>query len=188
MSDASTTVSTVPAGETDPNNLVDNRVLLLGNAEVNSILTFEEAIERAAARAETTRDDLTVIASPWLSIDTKGGKDYLIDRPFFCVDVAFRKDADTQRPFAVLHVITKDNEMFYVTDGSTGMMRQLAQIVGERLENGHPSPYEGFLIANGLRKSDYLLVKDEKGATVPAPANYPADGKIEGKATTYYLA
>lgn len=165
----------------------DDRNLALGRTEINSVVSFEDAIARSAAAAELDASALVTIVSPWLSLDGVGGKDYLLDKPFHIVDVAFNTDEDTQRPYAVLHVVTQGNEMFYVTDGSTGIFRQILSLVQERKTNGHPTPYEGFTIANGLRKSEYLLTEDANGKTIPMPRD--AEGrKATGKATTYYLA
>lgn len=175
----SNTVATVDVAE------YDDRALVLGQSEINTIVTFEEAIARAAAAAEVTTDELVTVASPWRAIDDMGGKDYLLSKPFFIVDASFNKDRETERWYVVLHIVTQANEMFYVTDGSTGIKDQMLSIIGQRKSDQHPTPFEGFTIANGLRKSEYQLVKID-GETRPAPRDW--DGKIEGKATTYYLA
>lgn len=165
----------------------DGRELALGASEINSVVSFEDAIARSAAAANVAPGELVSIGSPWLSLDGVGGKDYLVEKPFHIVDVAFNRDKDTDRPYAVAHVVTQANEMFYVTDGSTGIFAQLLALVQERRKNGHPTPYEGFTIANGLRKSEYLLTEDKNGRTIPMPKN--SEGyKTTGKATTYYLA
>ena len=128
---------------------------------INDVMTFDEAIAASGLRVE----DTIVVINPYTVINKD--KDALLNKPFFIRMVRFAIDEETGAEYAVFYAVTRDNEMYVVTDGSTGIHQQLLKLV-DKYDRDH-----SFLIANGLRKSDYKI----------------ADGENKGKpATTYYLA
>jgi len=137
------------------------------NDELNTAVTFEEAIAHAQSLGLTSAD-VTVIVNPYTVLNQN--KDALLDTPFFVRLVRFPVDKDTKREYSVMYCVTKGNDMFVVTDGSTGIYTQLLAIVAKRENDQHPTPEQNLFIANGLRKSDYI--HEESGQP----------------ATTYYLA
>lgn len=128
---------------------------------INDVMTFDEAIAAGGIPLE----DTIVVINPYTVLNKD--KDALLNKPFFIRMVKFTVDTDTGAEYAVFYAVTRDNEMFVVTDGSTGIHKQLISLV-ERYQRDY-----SFLIANGLRKSDYKI----------------ESGENKGKpATTYYLA
>ena len=137
------------------------------NEELNTPVTFEEAI----AFSGLSEADVTVIVNPYEVVNQN--KDSLLGVPFYIRLVRFPVDKETNREYSVTYLVTKDGRMVVMTDGSTGIYKQLLSIVNKREADGHPTPEQNMLIANGLRKSDYIVQEGEaKGS----------------KATTYYLA
>lgn len=134
-----------------------DEIAKIDNDELNAVRTFDELI----ASTGIPEADLVVIVNPYTVLNKD--KDALLNKPFFIRHVRFTADKQTGAPFCVFYAVTKDNEMFVVTDGSTGIYAQLQKITEDYGRQGN------FLIANGLRKSDYLA---ENGQP----------------ATTYYLA
>lgn len=122
--------------------------------DINSVATFEEL----AANAET------LVFNPYEVINKD--KDALIGVPFVIRHGRIATDQNTFQDYAVLYVVTKDNDMYVVTDGSTGIM---AQYVAKVNEYGKPGP---FLIPNGLRKSEYLYEDPISGVKSPAVTYY----------------
>ena len=99
-----------------------------------------------ADAATTFGDTLTTITGlddwgPVLS-----DKDALIDVPFIITKWTFR-DGDFG-PYVAALVITKDDEKFVVTDGSTGIFVQLQALHAEGKSGGVFCP-------KGIRRSDY---------------------------------
>ena len=143
--------------------------------EVNAVITFQEAI----AASGFNQEDITYLSSPYVIL--KGDeKDRLLQTPFYIRAWRFAEDTETERPYVVAFVVTEGNDMFILTDGSTGIYEQLKKLTAKRLEEGHAAPVEHAMVVNGLRKSEYGLNAENKPA---------AKGeKVVGKATTYYLA
>lgn len=134
-----------------------NAIAPLNADELNSVRTFDELIKESGV----AESDLVVILNPYTVLNKD--KDALLNKPFFIRQVRFTTDDTTGNPFCVIYAVTRDNEMYVVTDGSTGIYKQLVKITEDYART------HSFLIANGLRKSDYLA---ENGQP----------------ATTYYLA
>lgn len=131
--------------------------------ELDVALTFEEAIAFSGLPEEQT----VFIASNYEVVNQD--KDSLLRVPFFIRLVNFKTDDKSGNEYSISYLVTKDNRMVVMTDGSTGIYRQLAKLVAARAEDGHPTPTQNIFIPNGLRKSDYIV----EGV---------------GEATTYYLA
>lgn len=145
---------------------------------INTAITFEELI--AAAEAEgLTEADLTFVGSPYEVLDGPG-KAVLVDTPFFVRWWRYAIDRVTERPYVVLYLVTRDNRMFILTDGSTGIFAQLRRVTGERIGAGLANPNANLMAANGLRFSEYGVTAEGKPAK-------PGD-KVDSLARTYYLA
>lgn len=141
---------------------------------VNAVMEFEEAIKASGFNVE----DITFIGSPFriLQGDEKAE---LIGVPFFIRSWRFTIDKDTERPYVVIHAITKANDMVIITDGSTGIHKQLEALTVKRISEGHAAPMEQALVANGLRVSEYGTLKGQP---------VKAGEKPDGKGRTFYLA
>jgi len=138
--------------------------------ELDTPVTWEEA---SAFHGITDKD--VFVASIYTVLNKD--KDALLEVPFIIRKVSFKAEERFASEFAIIHLVTKypvkGASHFVMTDGSTGICAQLMKLVDERIADGHPTPDEGIVIANGLRKSDYLIAEGEN-------AGQPA--------TTYYLA
>jgi hypothetical protein len=148
-------------------------------ADLNSVVTFDEAI----AAAGLSEEQMVVVTNPYTVLNKD--KDVLVDQPFFVKLIRFTKDAETDNPFAILYVVDRANQMFVVTDGSTGIFRQALAIVAQRVKDGHPTPFQNWMIVNGLRKSEYKLGVDNKPLTKEDIAN---GVKASSTGVTYYFA
>lgn len=95
-------------------------------------------------------------------------KNKLVDVQFIIVGCKFVA-GDYGSEFAVLRVVTANNERLVVTDGSTGIRDQMRAYLDKVKDSG---TVPAALFVNGLRRSDY--------------AYQDADGKAT-PATTYYL-
>lgn len=143
--------------------------------DVNAVLTFDEAI----AASGFNQEDILFLGSPYRIL--KGDeKAELENVPFFIRSWRFAIDKDTERPYVVVHTVTKENELIILTDGSTGIFAQLDKLSRQRIAAGHATPFENALVANGLRYSEYGVTAEGKPAK--------AGEKIDSKARTYYLA
>jgi hypothetical protein len=114
-------------------------------------------------------------------------KDKLLSEPFYIREVRFATDPTTDNEYAVLYCVARNEAIGQVilTDGSTGIYKTINAAVQSRIAENHPSPYNGYIIPNGLRKSDYPTDSDGK----PLTKQQIADGvKPGGKGTTYYFA
>jgi hypothetical protein len=87
-------------------------------------------------------------------------KSDLVGKPFIIGNLAFRKG--DFGPYVTLTAVDKDNNMFVVNDGSTGVYRQMVKWLHEKgqLDAGIDKPesqeYEvRILCKSGLRRSDY---------------------------------
>jgi len=142
---------------------------------LNNVVSFDEAVQETGLNEA----ELTYVSSPYVVL-TDRQKDRLIGVPFLIRSTRFSTDPKTFRDYAVLYVVTKDNEMYILTDGSTGIFSQVQKIVADRLAAGHARPLEGILVANGLRVSEYDVNEDGKPAQ-------PGE-RVVSTGATYYLA
>lgn len=143
--------------------------------DINRVVTWDEAIAESGFAPE----DITYLSSPYTIL--KGDeKAVLLNKPFYARAWRFAVDKDTERPYVVVHAVTKENDLFILTDGSTGIYAQFVALTRRRLEEGHASPVEHAMIVNGLRVSEYGLNAENQPAK-------PGE-KVTGKGTTYYLA
>lgn len=135
----------------------------ISSEELNTAVTIQEAIAAAQAMG-LTEEDMTVVVNPYEVLNQD--KDPLLGVAFFIRYVRFAVDEKTGAEYAVLYCVTRENKMYVVTDGSTGIYRQLLKIVADYGRDVN------FFIPSGLRKSDYEV--EINGRKQPA--------------TTYYLA
>lgn len=138
--------------------------------DLNDTIDFAEYAAQLDGTSTQDGGDVFV-ASPYTVINKD--KDMLLSKPFILRNVSLSKDDDTEQEYIVGHLVTKDNELYVMTDGSTGIKDQLVKLINKRKSDGHPTPNQGIVIPNGLRKSEYFHVGE--------------DGKKQ-PATTYYLA
>jgi hypothetical protein len=159
--------------------LVDLRDFYTQDAEViNTAISWDDAIRSSGLNEE----EYVYVSSPYTTL--KGDeKDRLLSTPFYVRAWRFAKDADTAQEYVVLYTVLENGDMFIITDGSTGIFSQMKSVTTKRIGEGHATPVEHLMVANGLRVSEYNLTTD-KGATRPAK---PGE-KVTGKARTYYLA
>ena len=141
--------------------------------ELDTPRTFEEWIATTGLDAA----DLEFQGSPYNLLTDKG---ILINRPFGIR--AWKFSLGNFGPFVIAYCVAADsNEMFILTDGSTGIYRQLEEVTEKRENFNHPSPQAGLVIRNGLRVSEYGLTEEN----VVVKLNDPASVRV---AKTYYLA
>lgn len=98
-------------------------------------------------------------------------KDALVGVPFLLLQWRFNEGQFGT--FVSAEIVTQDDTVLVLNDGSTGIAQQLKELTEYRERNNHPTPYAGRMVKGGLSRSDYTYT-DDKGKEVPA--------------TTYYLA
>lgn len=130
---------------------------------------WDEAMQLLTEEYGIVEDATQVIGSGFALMSAKD-KARLVDERFLVMHVMFpesseHKDEDgAWLHYAVAHIITSDGRKLILTDGGTGIYRQLEEWV---LRSGRRG---GLMVPGGLRESVYDL----------------PDGS--GKGTTYYLA
>lgn len=141
-------------------------------AELNSIETFDQWMKESGL----SEADLTFMGSNWTPVDKKE----LVNRAVGFIKWKF--SAGDFGPFVIAYGITRDtNERILITDGSTGIYKQLLEVTNMRIARGHATPIENLFVPNGLRVSDYYL-DEETGHALPKGET------SERRARTYYLA
>lgn len=162
--------------------MTDSTVALRGmdKEQYETALTFEDAVKEAVG-AGLTREDMLTVLNPYEAMNQD--KSPLLDVPFIIRHVAFLMDEETKNPYLNMWIITEGNKLYRVTDGSTGIHKQMLALVGKRLDENHLTPYDYFVVPGGLRASEFKVGADgkpiKKGDTTT---------KVTGSATTYYLA
>ncbi|QWY84662.1 hypothetical protein SEA_BADULIA_9 [Microbacterium phage Badulia] len=126
------------------------------DGDINSVTSFDEIASSAEA----------IVFNPYEVVNQD--KDTLIGVPFVIRHGRIGHDDETGNDYAVLYVVDKDNRMLVVTDGSTGIMQQFLKLVQDHGRAG------GFLIPNGLRKSEYMYEDPNTGKKSPAATYYLA--------------
>jgi hypothetical protein len=147
---------------------------------------YEMAISFADAVAEATsaglsREDMLTVLNPYEALNQD--KSPLLDVPFMIRHVAFLVDEKTQNAYLNMWVITENNKLYRVTDGSTGIHKQMLKLVGKRLDENHPAPYDYFVVPGGLRSSEFDVDADG----IPIKRGDKTT-KVASTATTFYLA
>jgi hypothetical protein len=151
---------------------------VLSRAQLDAPVSFHEAMaELGLAQAE-----MVLMGSAYL---IEKDKDKLLSLPFYIREVRFAEDAETGNEYAVLYVVTERDEQLIITDGSTGIHAQISAAVQARIASDHVAPFNGYIIPNGLRKSEYST--GENGAPL-TKEQLKAGVKPSGKGVTYYFA
>jgi hypothetical protein len=155
-------------------------VVGMAKEQYDTAISFSDAVAEAQ-NAGLTREDMVTILNPYEALNQD--KSPLLDVPFMIRHVAFLTDEKTQRGYCNMWVITEADKLFRVTDGSTGIYKQMLSLVGTRLDAKHKTPYDYFVVPGGLRYSDFDVDKDgvpiKKGDTTTP---------VSSTARTYYLA
>lgn len=103
-------------------------------------------------------------------------KDILLNIPFLLIDWKEVTDPETLRDYATIRLITSDGRKYRLSDGSTGIYKQLTEI---RDRTGFVT---GIRVPKGLTKSEYYIRDDTR-----EPVGKDFDGP-KSKAATYYLS
>ena len=148
--------------------------------QYETALTFAEAVAEAT-RAGLTRESMLTVLNPYEAMNQY--KSPLLDVPFMIRHVAFLVDEKTDRGYLNMWVITEGSKLYRVTDGSTGIHKQMLTLVANRIEDNHPTPYDYFVVPGGLRASEFDV--DAEGKPIKKGDKTT---KVESTATTYYLA
>lgn len=162
--------------------MVENEIAVRGmeKDQYETALSFADAVAEAT-KAGLGRDDMLTVLNPYEAMNQD--KSPLLDVPFMIRHVAFLTDEKTGNGYLNMWVITENDKLYRVTDGSTGIHKQMLALVGKRLEENHKTPYDYFVVPGGLRSSTFDIGPDnkpiKKGDTTT---------KVSSTATTYYLA
>lgn len=141
-------------------------------ADLDEIVDFDALV--AAANEALGAENVTAISSNYTVLNGKD-KEQLVGVPFIIRKATLSADKLTGNAYVVLHVVTKNNDHFVVTDGSTGIYEQVTALMEK-----HDRDY-AFLAANGLRSSTYGV--SQNGTAVPL-----GSPEQVSTATTFYLA
>ena len=160
----------------------ENEIVVRGmeKDQYETALTFAEAVGEAT-NAGLSKEDMLTVLNPYEAMNQD--KSALLDVPFMIRHVAFLKDEKTGNDYLNMWVITEGDKLYRVTDGSTGIHKQMLALVGTRLTDGHPTPYDYFVVPGGLRSSTFDVDADGK----PIKKG-DKETKVASTATTYYLA
>ena len=137
-------------------------------ADLRSISSLEDAVRLLTDNGLTIADATTAIGDGFEMLEDK---DLLIKVPFIALTWSFTQ-GDFGADYLIMRIVTADGKKFVVTDGSTGLCRQVQEF--ER-ETGRTA---GLKVERGLRKSEYFLGADNQ--PVSSDEGF-------GKGYTYYL-
>jgi hypothetical protein len=137
------------------------------DADLRAVKSFEDALKLVTDTVGDVLDAADEIGSGFVQIDNK---DRLVDTAFVILsfsinDGDFRDTEGFLQKFVSVRVVTRSNDKYWFTDGSTGIARQLRDYV----EMGGRKA--GLLVKNGLRKSEYTFT-DSNGNEQPATTYY----------------
>jgi|SRR5262245_12812893 len=90
----------------------------------------------------------------------------LVGRPFYIIDARFNRGK--MGDFVSLTCVAEGNLKAIINDGSTGILRQMRDIMAERARTGDKRI---IFVKKGLRRSDYQ-VQDAKGSDIDATTFY----------------
>jgi len=140
--------------------------------DLDEVVDFDALV--AAANEALGAENVVAISSNYVVLNGKD-KERLIGVPFLIRKATPSADKLTGQPYMVLHVVTKDNEQYVVTDGSSGIYQQVTDLIDK-----HGRDY-AFLVANGLRSSTYGVTANGTAVPLGSPEQVSS-------ATTFYLA
>lgn len=140
--------------------------------DLAAIASFEDALRIAG-------EDGSLIGAEALGdgfrIETD--KEKLVGVTFVVVDWDYGKNVTMGEKFIIIRLVTQDGRKLIITDGSTGIMRQL-----EMLFQVSKGKLRRVLCNGGLRASQYWIA-EEMGVGI-VQADYAGKKKL---ATTYYI-
>lgn len=145
--------------------------------ELDTPLTFEEAWAEISDHG-LSENDVVLVTNVYEPLGKN--KDPLVAKPFVVRSVKFSADKVTGNPFVIMHCIDQQNNRWLLTDGSSGIYKQMDAQVAKRMEDGHPYPFNFYVVANGLRKSEFGI--DANGSAVPL-----GDSMAVDRGATYYI-
>lgn len=131
----------------------------LDRDQLREEVSFADALRESGLAPE----DMIVVLDPNQTLNKD--KDALLGVRLFIRDIVFVTDKDTEQEFANIWLVTEHDDQYRITDGGTGIYKDAQYLIKKYGRTG------GFMIARGLRKSDYFV---------------EVDGK-KSPATTYYL-
>lgn len=141
-------------------------------ATINRIDSFQAAFAAFSA-TDLKQEDMLYQASPYPLLEDKNT---LVGVPFIITQVKwgeskkFVRNGESAR-FVILYIVTEGDELWTVTDGSTGIADQVQTLVADRQSRGVIPADQGIYVKNGLTRSDYDYT-DEKGNVSPATTFY----------------
>lgn len=116
--------------------------------ELASIVSFDQALEAAASKAEVYTADES-LGNGFKLIDSKKGKAGLVGVPFIILRWRFHQGDFGD--FVSCEVVTNRNERFILNDGSTGIYAQLRAFT-----DSHNGLQGNLVVRQGLTQSDYI--------------------------------
>lgn len=139
--------------------------------DLAAVKTFDEAM-KLAAQAHGGLLDSVELGDGFSILEDK---QKLVGVPFVIVEWEHGKNVTMGEKFVIVRLVTQANQKFIITDGSTGIMRQLETMPGNRRG--------GIFCREGLRASVYGLDVNGQPVTIGSAEQ---DGNKQ--ATTYYIA
>lgn len=124
-----------------------------------SLASMDDAIALLTAEGMEIRDVKDLIGDGFSLTE----KNVLVNVPFLIFDSKI-VDGGDHGAFSVTRVVTSDGRKLVLTDGGTGIHRQIQQMHGRGI-------YGGVLCKEGLTVSEYDYT-DEKGKVTPAKTYY----------------
>lgn len=170
------TVSTRRTGEIVP--LTDN--------DLRAIDNFDAAFRFIEDNYGDIQDISGVLGTGFTLLKSDD-KARLLGMPFIIIEYRFHDGDFGDADFVAVHLVTKDNGKYIITDGSTGIRAQLQQLAADTGRFG------GIVVHGGLRVSEYdtCAVKNcnlpRKASQNPCPSCGDESEK-RGKGETYYIS
>ena len=124
-----------------------------------SLASMDDAIALLTGAGMEIRDVKDLIGDGF-SLSEKSA---LVNVPFLIFDSKIVTDGD-HGDFSVTRVVTSDGRKLVLTDGGTGIFRQIQQMHGRGI-------FGGVICKEGLTVSEYTYT-DEKGKDTPAKTYY----------------
>lgn len=120
---------------------------MLTPAELKSMTTFDDAVERMDSFGVFTLDQYHELTGFGILPGTM--KSVLVGVPFLIVQYQFRV-GKYDSSFVECHIITTQNNRYFMRDSSRGIHEQLRQIHRDRVAQDHPAPEHGVYARKGL--------------------------------------
>lgn len=172
MSDTAGTPDFVPDTDTNKGAVPTTEVVkterLFTEDELRNIGSFDDAMALLTDKlGAEVYDASTEIGD---GFDMLENKDKLIENAFVAVSWTFSESDDyhnedgSPSKFVVMRVVTSRGEKYIITDGSTGMCKQMLNFTART------GKLSGLVVKGGLRKSTYKTVID--GVSTPGVTYY----------------